>query len=124
MSTNDFNPNPDESDSSVNSRPKHQSQKAVRVQRIIDVSNGIDPQHSEIFSDKQSASSRTYKNTDVLYYTQNNKLRNAIPGFGMSKLRNINPRKLPELNTKYGETYFKRLKKTLRSEYEEDRGQA
>ena len=38
------------------------------------------------------------------------------PGFGKSKLVNIDKSKLPELNENYGSVYFKRLRKDLYGE--------
>jgi hypothetical protein len=50
-------------------------------------------------------------------------LKQFRPGYGISKLRDIDKSKLPELNTAYGAEYFKRIRKDLfGADFKKNRG--
>ena len=58
-----------------------------------------------------------------LYASQGNQLKQLRPGFGVSKLRDIDRSKLPELNLAYGAEYFKRIRKDLfGADFKKNRG--
>lgn len=56
----------------------------------------------------------------LLYTPKGRELLKHYPDYGQSKLRNLDISRLPELNIKYHEQYFKRVKKHLAREKEED----
>ena len=95
--------------------------KLKRVTKIIDVSEGIDHQDSEIFQTNQKVFAKHHRHSQssisstLLYKNHGNKLFKR-PGFGISTLKNLDIAKLPELNMKSQEQHFKRVKKHLMGE--------
>ncbi len=112
--------NPEDSDAV----PPKFNFKPTRTQRIIDGSNGISADHKGIFTPMEQPKSQRVKGKgpQPLYQTRGEMLRDLRPGLGRSKLRDINKDRLPELNTSYGESYFKRIRKDLFADRKEVRG--
>jgi len=89
-----------------------------RVAKIIDVSEGIKTEDSDVFSSQTPAAPKgrsvSYGTPQQLLYQQSGaKLMQLRPGIGVSKLRDMDMSRLPELNLKYNEQYFKRIRKSL-----------
>ena len=96
--------------------------KPTRTQRIIDVSNGITMDNVDVFLPLETKSHSVRGKGPLLYETKGEMLRALRPGLGVNKLHLLDTSKLPELSTSYGESYFKRIRKTLFEEHREVRG--
>ena len=102
--------------------------KVKKVNRIIDVSDGIKNEDHKIFDEKKQLalakyhkhSKSTNANSNLLYSPRGQKLLQERPNFGQSKLANLDISRLPELNMKNQEQHFKRVKKHLDEEKDAD----
>ena len=99
----------------------------VREQRIIDISNGIQQQDRDLFSNvsstQKASTSVKFSNLSNLFATTADTTSVIKPSVGQ-KLKDMDMMKLPELNTDFPRQYFKRVRKDMFSEIAAHRGTA
>jgi hypothetical protein len=80
-----------------------------RTQRVIDISSGISSKDRDIFTMANTVKAKDnakFSNFSQLYETDGNR----IFATGRKSLKDIDIRKLPELNTDYSKQYFRKIR--------------
>ena len=54
--------------------------------------------------------------------SEKERIESLLPGFGRSRLRDIDISRVPELNPKFSEIYFKKIRKSMFQDLREVRG--
>jgi hypothetical protein len=90
---------------------------------VIDISAGISHKDKEIFPHANTVKgkdSMKFSNMSSLYETDGNRIFSS----GRKSLKDLDIRKLPELNPEYPKQYFRKIRKAMFQQIQEQRGRA
>ena len=94
-----------------------------RTQRVIDISAGISHKDKEIFPHANTVKGKDsikFSNMSSLYETDGNRIFSS----GRKSLKDLDIRTLPELNPEYPKQYFRKIRKAMFQQIQEQRGRA
>jgi len=92
-----------------------------RTQRVIDISAGISHKDKEIFPHANTVKGKDsikFSNMSSLYETDGNRIFSS----GRKSLKDLDIRTLPELNPEYPKQYFRKIRKAMFQQIQEQRG--